>query len=225
MTAIPSLKEQNRYLIRTAMVLHCAAFIWVVMLPQKLNFSDINTILSGISASLVPGAIGLGVVALASLFLLGIIPPKRRDQLIHWRRANPLPGSRAFTKIGPKADHIDMAELERCYGPLPSDEALQNITFFSIYNRFRDKAGVVDAHRRYLAARDIGTITVTLVPILPLIGIWATGDMGRSLLYATFLIGTYSLCAIAAQNYSVRMVQHVLAAASVSEYPITGDPK
>jgi len=215
MKAVQSLKEQNRFLIRAAIILHCAAFIWVVVQPKTLNFTDISSILSGINASLVPGAIGLGVVALASLFLLGIIPPKRRDQLIHWRRMNPLPGSRAFTKIGPNADHIDMIELERRYGPLPSDEVLQNKTFFSIYDRFRDKTGVVDAHRRYLAARDIGTITATLIPMLPVISFWATGDAVRSSAYAALLIGSFGICAVAAQNYSIRMVQHVLASASL----------
>lgn len=225
MTATSSLKDQNKTLIRTAIVVHCIAFIWAVMQPQTLNFSSISSILSGISASLVPGAIGLGVVALASLVLLGVIPPKRRDQLIHWRGENPLPGSRAFTKIGPEADHVNMAELQRRYGPLPSDEGVQNKTFFSIYNQFREIAGVVDAHRRYLAARDIGTITATLAPLLPLIALFSTGDVARSLVYAVALVGFYVACAIAAQNYSLRMIQHVLAAASASNCLVNEDLK
>ena len=73
---------------------------------------------------------------------------------------------------------------------------------------------MLDAHGRYLAARDIGTITALLTVTLPWLALWATEDWVKSAIYGSCLFVTYAFCVIAAKNYSLRMVQNVLAAAS-----------
>lgn len=112
------------------------------------------------------------------------------------------------------SSHVDMVVLKTRFGPLPAAGDEQNRLFYKIYREYRDDVGVLDAHGRYLAARDIGTITAILMLILPWLAWWASSSAGRSLAYGVCLLGIYALCVIAAKNYSWRMVQHVLALAS-----------
>lgn len=206
-----SLKEQNAWLIRAAMIAHIVGFAWITLEPAKIVKGSLSDFLLTLEAVTVPGSMSLGLIVIASLVLLGLIPPNWRDRIIHLRWHNPLPGCRAFTSIGPAASHVDMNCLSARLGQLPSDPAEQNKLFYKIYKPLRDDVGVCDPHRRYLAARDIGTITALLVVPLSLLAFVATENAGRSLVYGVALLVTYLFCAMAAKNYSLRMAQHVLA--------------
>ncbi|ATW03230.1 hypothetical protein CHN51_06485 [Sphingorhabdus sp. YGSMI21] len=193
------------------MIAHIAGFAWIALEPAKIIKGSVSDFLHKLEAVALPGSMSLGLIVIASLVLLGLVPPNWRDRIIHLRWQNPLPGCRAFTSIGPAASHVDMDGLSARLGQLPSDAAEQNKLFYRIYKPLRDDVGVCDSHRRYLAARDIGTITALLVVPLSLLAFVATDNAGRSMLYGLFLLATYLFCAIAAKNYSLRMVQHVLA--------------
>lgn len=206
-----SLKEQNAWLIRAAMIAHIVAFAWIAAEPLKLLSLDARSIAQKLETLALPGSASLGVVVIASLLLLGIVPPEWRDRLVHMRWRNPLPGCRAFRQIGPASSHVDMQALTARLGQLPEDAAEQNKLFYKIYLPVRDEIGVCDAHRRYLAARDIATITALLVIPLPILAYVATDNFHRSFTYALLLLAIFGLCAVAAKNYSLRMVQHVLA--------------
>lgn len=209
-----SLKDKNAGLIRAAMIGHIVAFVWVAADPIRILSMNGRGLAAQLETAAAPGTAALGLIVLASLLLLGLINPNWRDRLIHWRWHDPLPGCRAFTSIAPSSSHVTMAALEGQYGPLPVAGKAQNQLFYQIYREFRDDVGVLDAHGRYLAARDIGTITALVMIPLPLLAWWASGDSGRVFFYATSLFLAYAFCAIAAKNYSWRMVQHVLALAS-----------
>lgn len=209
-----SLKEQNAGLIRAAMIGHIVAFAWVAVEPLHLLSMNDRTLVARLETAAAPGTAALGLIVVASLLLLGLISPNWRDRIMHWRWHDPLPGCRAFTSIGPHSSHVNMAALEAQYGPLPVAGKEQNQLFYRIYREFRDDIGVLDAHGRYLAARDIGLITALLMVPLPGLAWWASGNGGRALVYGMVLFLLYLLCAIAAKNYSWRMVQHVLALAS-----------
>ena len=209
-----SLKEQNAWLIRAAMVGHVLTFAWVTAEPLKLLNMDETSVLNRLEASAAPGTAALGLIMIASLLLLGMINPNWRDRIIHWRLRDPLPGCRAFSRIGPESSHVDMNQLEKNFGPLPENGAEQNRLFYKIYRNYREDIGVLDAHGRYLAARDIGTITALVMLGLPLLSWWATDSAMRSFAYGGALFAVYCFCALAAKNYSWRMVQHVLALAS-----------
>src|SRR5579872_1488635 len=165
MTAAKSLKEQNAWLIRTALVVHALAFAYVVFQPLPIIQFAEPGLANKVQSFLAPGSISLGLIALTRLVLLGLIPSQLRDCLIHWRCSNPLPGARAFTKIGPSDSRVDMTKLEKKYGPLPTDPTEQDRRFYSIYKKHADAddVGVLDAHKSYLAARDIGTINFLLM--------------------------------------------------------------
>lgn len=206
-----SLKEQNAWLIRAAMIAHIVAFAWIAAEPLKLLSLDARGVAQKLEALALPGSASLGVIVIASLLLLGVIPPGWRDRLVHLRWRDPLPGCRAFSKIGPASSHVDMEALTARLGKLPENAAEQNKLFYKIYRTVSDEIGVCDAHRRYLAARDIATITALLVVPLPILAYIATNNSGRSVTYALLLLAIFGFCALAAKNYSLRMVQHVLA--------------
>ncbi|NIJ43373.1 hypothetical protein FHS78_003688 [Parvibaculum indicum] len=209
-----SLKEQNAVLIRAAMIGHIVAFAWIAAEPLHLLSMNGPALVARLEAAAVPGTAAFGLIVVASLLLLGLINPNWRDRIMHWRWHDPLPGCRAFTSVGPHSSHVDMELLEAQYGPLPLAGKEQNKLFYRIYREFRDDVGVLDAHGRYLAARDIGLITALVVVPLPVLAWWASGNGKHALVYGVVLFLLYMLCAVAAKNYSWRMVQHVLALAS-----------
>lgn len=211
MSETKSLKDQNAWLIRATMIGHALAFAWIALEPTRLFGTGAASLGSKLEALTVPGSASLGLIVIASLLLLGLIPSTLRDRIIHLRWHHPLPGSRAFSKIGPETAQVDMQRLEEKHGPFPEDPAAQNQLFYRVYKPLRDDVGVCDSHRRYLAARDIGTITALLMIPLPILAFLATGNFVRSVVYGLLLVVTFLLCAVAAKNYSLRMVQHVLA--------------
>jgi hypothetical protein len=216
MSAGKSLKEQNAWLIRTALVVHALAFAYVVLKPFPIAQFAEPGIGKQIQEFLAPGSISLGIIALTRLVLLGLIPPQLRDRLIHWRWSHPLPGARAFTKIGPADQRVDMKKLQKTYGRLPTDPGKQGRLFYSIYQKYSSEVGVLDAHKSYLAARDIGTINLLLFFLLVPLACWALEDYKRTGVYAAILFMAYAATCIAAQVYGTRLVQNSLAAASHS---------
>jgi uncharacterized membrane protein len=214
MTATKSLKEQNAWLIRTALVVHAVAFAYVVFQPLPIIQFAEPGLMHKVQGFLAPGSISLGVIALTRLVLLGLIPPHLRDRLIHWHWSNPLPGARAFTKIGPSDSRVDMGKLEKKYGPLPTDPGEQDRRFYSIYKKHANDVGVLDAHKSYLAARDIGTINFLLMILLLPVATWFAQDGKTLAFYAIFLVLAYVSMCLAAKAYGMRLVQNSLAVAS-----------
>jgi hypothetical protein len=214
MTAGKSLKEQNAWLIRTALVVHVLAFAYLALEPLPVAQFLQPEGIQKLQAFVAPGSISLGLIALTRLVLLGMIPAQVRDRLIHWRWTNPLPGARAFTKYGPADQRVDMKKIEQKYGAPPAEPAEQSRLFYSIYRKHADDAGVLDAHKSYLATRDIGTINLLLFIVLVPVYAWYTQDCGRTLTYAALLFAAYALMCVAAQIYAVRFVQNALASAS-----------
>ncbi|WP_140162519.1 hypothetical protein [Billgrantia desiderata] len=214
MSTQASLKDQNAWLIRGVLLAHFLAFSFIAFEPELLAQMTGPDTLSWARSALTPGSLSLAVIVLAKLVLLGLVPSKLRDRLIHWHWRHPLPGSRAFTKLGPDDNRVDIARLESIYGPLPYDPAEQDRMFYRIYLCHRDDVGVLDAHRAYLAARDIGILNLILLFLLPGLAWWATDDGTRAGTYATALLLAYVLTAFAAQRYAIRMVENTLAVAS-----------
>lgn len=193
--------------------MHVVVFTYVAFRPLDLVQLVRADIIQELQQSLAPGTISLAIIAISQLLLLGLVPPWLRDRLIHWRRRHPLPGACAFSKIGPADPRVDMAKLASGYGPLPDDPDEQGHLFYRIYSANSDAPGVIDAHKSYLAARDIGMINFLMFVLLPGFAYWATDDFFRIAIYAGCLLFSYVLTAFAAQVYATRLVQNALAAA------------
>ncbi|HEX6958146.1 MAG TPA: hypothetical protein VF194_09185 [Ferrovibrio sp.] len=209
-----SLKAQNAWLIRAALILHGIAFVYVAFEPFVLAQLSGPDALEKLKTALAPGSLSLAIIVLAKLVLLGLIQARLRDRVIHWRWRYPLPGSRAFTRIGRADARVDMARLEQRYGPLPTQPGEQDRLFYKVYRAHADEVGVLDAHKSYLAARDIGIINLILFILLPGFAWWATGNPERVAVYSAALFASYVLMALAAQVYAGRFVENVLATAS-----------
>jgi hypothetical protein len=107
-----------------------------------------------------------------------------------------------------------MAALAARYGPLPSGAREQGSLFYFIYKAHADSVGVLDAHKSYLAARDIATINLLMFFLLQPFAYWATHDFTRTAIYAAVLLAAYVACCVAAQVYGTRLVENVLATAA-----------
>ena len=209
-----SLKAQNAWLIRAVMLAHLGGFVVTTLRPTEIMSDGASALLNRLEQAAAPGTASLGVIVIASLLLLGLIPSPWRNRIIHWRWTCPLPGARAFTQIGLRDGRVDMSLLGERFGPLPVDEADQDRLFYRIYRGYKDEAEVLDPHRSYLATRDIGIINFILLLALPPLCFVATSDLSTVVVYAACLFGTYVLSALAAQSYAARMVENVLALAS-----------
>lgn len=161
-----------------------------------------------------PFTVSIGLIALIALVLRGLVPAYVRDRLVHWRWNFPLPGARAFTEIGPADPRVSMKALSKRYRLLPTDPAAQSAKFYEIYSQYRNAVGVLDAHKSYLAARDIALITALLMPVLPTMYFLISHAIGTSVYYAAALFVAFVVISRAAQIYGARLVENTLAVAS-----------
>lgn len=214
MSSIPSLKKQNAWLIRATLGLHIIIFGYVTIDPLGMMQLTKGVVIQELQNLIPVTALSVAIIGLTKLLLLGLIPSRLRDRLIHWRWRNPLPGSRAFSKIGPKDPRVDIERLRSKYGELPLESNRQDKLFYSIYKAHETDVGVLDAHASYLAARDIGIINLLLTVLLPPCAYWAAGNFERTIGYAAILFASYLVVARAAQVYGARLVENTLAAAS-----------
>jgi len=214
MAETKTLKEKNAPLIWAYLLLQIAVFLlFVYGPPEPLSAQSLAQV---DWHSLTPATLGIGIVAFVRLILLGLIPSKLRDHLVHGRWVHPLPGSRAFSDIGVHDPRVSIAAVEAKYGPLPSDGSLQDQKFYALYSEFRDDPGVLDAHRNYLAVRDITTLNLLLAIPLPLVLLGISGDLRACVVYACGLIALHLVGIVVVRNYSNRLVANVLAVASAS---------
>tara|TARA_R110002110_G_scaffold415618_2_gene652493 strand:+ start:336 stop:929 length:594 start_codon:yes stop_codon:yes gene_type:complete len=192
------------------------AFVFVAFEPFFLLHLDRADLFEKLKESLAPGSLSLAIIVITKLVLLGLVPANLRDRLVHWRWKNPLPGTKAFSKIGPADFRVSMVMIEREHGTSPSEPGAQNSLFYKIYMKHSDALPVLDAHKSYLAARDICIINLLMFLILPWLAYWATSDIVRVVIYSASLFGAYGLLAWAAQVYSQRLVENSLAAESAA---------
>ena len=80
MTIGPWLKEQNAWLLRTALFAHIAAFAYVAFEPLVLASLAEPDVLRKAKEALAPGSIAVAVIAIAKLLLLGLVPARLRDR-------------------------------------------------------------------------------------------------------------------------------------------------
>ncbi len=214
MSSEKSLKDQNQHLIIAAIVIHAVIFIGIALKPlETFNLSK-PELFEHLKKLIAPGSLGFTGILIATLLLRGLLPSLWRDRLVHWRWHNPLPGSRAFTVIGPKDARVNMQSLNSRYGPLPTDPAEQETRFYAIYKEHQDAVGVRDAHKSYLALRDIAVITFLFTPALPLAAYVLTGDHILAFKYLGALFLAFVVISWAAKTYAARLIENTLSTAS-----------
>ena len=82
------------------------------------------------------------------------------------RWTNPLPGHRVFTQYAPQDPRIDMERLKQAVGPLPTDEAEQNRTWYRLYKPIADQSIISTVHRDFLSMRDFTALSAILILVM-----------------------------------------------------------
>lgn len=214
-----TLKDQNAWLLRGFILLVGILFFGFCYGMPAICADSWDSLAARFSDTFGPASFGLVVLSITKLWLLGFLPPRLRDQIVHWRIKNPLPGSKAFSKIGPNDQRVDLVKLASDHGVLPIEEADQGRLFYRIYKSVDGSAGVDDAHRSYLAARDCATMAFLFLVILTPVVYWISQDAKSAVTFGIILIVTFVMMSLSAQTYSVRFVQNVLAQASAKAVP------
>jgi hypothetical protein len=204
-----SLKAKNTprlWILLSANILIIWSTFFPLYLKEISNEFDSLLILKGLGASSAP----------LMLFLLnGLLSSNQKAILVFWKLKNPLPGSRAFSKLSKEDPRIDRKKLKEIYGPLPNNPLEQNSLWYIIYKKNALEIVISESHRAFLLARDLTSlcflfIVIIGVPML-IIAKWPI-----NIYYFAFLLVQYFIVVIGAQNRGRRFVMNVLAVASSS---------
>jgi hypothetical protein len=157
-----------------------------------------------------------------TLILTGLLPSKFKEVLVFWRIKDHLPGARAFTKHGPADHRIDMANLRKNVGNLPTSPREQNSLWYKLYRKVDNEIGVLDANRHFLRFREMSALSFLLAIIVPFVMTFTA--LPAHTIWQSFAVFAvqYLLTCIAARNSGIRLVCSVLAEHSVKR--VTAGP-
>lgn len=206
-----TLKEQNIWKLAAFIVVNVVV-LWSVGTLARVDVTSIRHVLDSLEYR--DGIIGL-LLPLAVVALNGVVGSTQKARLVFWRWKHPLPGSRAFTKLGPDDPRVDMRVLEQNLGELPTEPSEQNAVWYRLFRKHEEVPRVRIAHRDYLLTRD-----VTSLSFLFFLGFGAGILFTPVVLQVKVLYGVgmgvlYVLLRMSAKNYGERFVCTVLAEESV----------
>jgi hypothetical protein len=219
-TQVASLNKQNVRMLRALAIAHVGAcLVWVV----GVHWDDGDFFST--TGALVPlyKSVSFGFLTLASLATIAmarLIPRVWERRLVHLRWKFPLPACHAFSEYA-KADlRVEVQDLRRAYGELPTDEKEQNKLWYKFYLKHqRHNPHIAYHHRVYLLLSDSAMLVLLLLPLVAVIfGITGTLDTGRVLLA---LMGVeFLVFRQAAHNAGAELVTDVLALESDAVAPV-----
>lgn len=198
-----TLKGRNLAWLVATLILDCLVLL---VLAFHTTIEDLTpTRVAAIRASLT------ALLPIPALILSSLISADHKAILVFWRVKHPLPGSRAFS-VHAQADHrIDLAKLKKNVGEFPVSERDQNSKWYGLYKQVDSDPSVVDSHKNYLLFRDIASMSLLLVPVLPAVLYFSGVNPTRILISAAWFLGQYLITAFAARTTGIRFVQNVLA--------------
>ncbi|MEQ8485883.1 MAG: hypothetical protein RIB46_16105 [Pseudomonadales bacterium] len=196
---------------------------WLVLLAV----ADVLAVLFFVAPELLSGAslteVGIGrvltttVMPVVVLLLVNVVPHDIKSMLVYWKARGWLPGREAFTKYGPNDPRIDMAELQSKVGPLPTAPSDQNSKWYKLYKQVSTETDVSEAHKLFLMYRDMASMSVSLVVLIPL-SLYFAGTAPAALwLAAALFAAQYVLTALSARWSGIRFVCNVLAVHSARD--------
>ena len=154
-----------------------------------------------------------------SLILASLLSPNWKACIVFWRISDPLPGTRAFSLHATQDPRIDLVALQKNVGSFPSEARAQNAKWYALYKLVASEPSVEESQRIFLLFRDIASVSIVLVVIIPL-GMHVSGLGTTSVLVALLLfLGQYIVTALASRHNGIRFVQNVLAIHSSRKVP------
>jgi hypothetical protein len=143
--------------------------------------------------------------------LNALFSPTAKAQIVFLRWSDPLPGSRAFSKLVKTDSRIDVKKLKAKVGTFPTAPKRQNALWYSLYKSIEDDPAVSTAHKNYLLTRDYAIFAALSVPILGCLAFVQFPTSTMALSYTGFLIVQFVLVVRAARTHGSRFVTTVLA--------------
>lgn len=210
-TSEKSLKSGNQPKLITFVIAN--AIIISVLIAGAANTSALLHDLGKGDVATLIRLIGLPTVASLALGVLSwLIPKPWKETLVSWRLgARRLPSGEAFTKIAPGDLRIDMDQLSKRLGPLPTDYQKQSALWYATYRKHTKETAVNDANAAYLLYREMTAIAPVLLIVVPIMAGALHASWSRITVGCLCVIVEYLLVMVAARNAGARLVANVLA--------------
>jgi len=201
------LKKKNAPIV-SILIIWCFA-IYIAFLSSPSGFWE--KLVSTFQEYRAKDGIIVALSPILALILTGLISSGNKARLVYWRLRNALPGHRVFSKLARSDPRIDMQNLLRKMGSLPQDPKEQNTKWYSLYKRYSESVTVKEAHRSFLLARDLCSVSFLFAVFGPW-GLLLFQHTGKwALLYFVVMVLQYFVLALVAQNYGNRFVCNVIA--------------
>jgi hypothetical protein len=200
-----SLKGQNSPGLYALMAANLALFYGIVQHDAILagNWAEAARRIGEV----VPAGIGLALTGVLNAQL----PADAKARIVFLRWRDPLPGSQAFTVQGPSDPRVDMAALERSFGPLPTAPREQNALWYRLYKSVASEPAVTQVHRAFLFTRDYACLALFALFVLGVAGFVQTPSRVTAIGFLAVLVVQFLLARRAARNHGMRFVTTVLA--------------
>jgi hypothetical protein len=202
-----SLKAKNSPIIVLFLVWCCAIYI-LFLVGYKNFWKEFSALFTELNEK---NGIFLTLSPLLCFILTGLLSAKIKAILVFWRLSNPLPGSRAFTKLAPKDCRIDINDLKWRIGGFPQEPETQNSHWYKLYRQVDDRLTVTSAHQSFLLARDLASISFLFLILTPWpIYFYNQGSIKVLGMYIGIFFALYVILCLVAQNHANRFVCNVL---------------
>ena len=134
-----------------------------------------------------------------------------KHKIVFLKMKNPLPGCEAFSRIAVRDPRIDMNILKALFpSGSPKEPIDQNAAWYGMYKKHSNKIRVFQAHRSFLLARDLATLTLLFMPVTLLAHlIWDT-QLKMIWIHMAVLLLFFAGSVIASRNYGRRFVANVI---------------
>jgi uncharacterized membrane protein YqaE (UPF0057 family) len=203
-----SLKRQN--VPPLAAVLTCNLMLFVAMTRGSIILDGIRERSFDTIVQLAPAGLALLVVSMLSHQL----SPNAKARIVFLRWLDPLPGARAFSLYAERDARIDLPELARRFGPLPTTPREQNVLWYKLYRTVEDNLQVRDANQQYLLWRDSAAILLLLaIALVPTAAFLTRALLAPAVLLA-LLLTQLAFIVRAARLNGERLITNVLALVS-----------
>lgn len=156
-------------------------------------------------------------IPVAILLIVNVLPHDVKAMLVYWKPLGWLPGTEAFTLLGPRDPRINMQFLESKIGPLPTGPNEQNSKWYELFKQVDDETEVSEAHRHFLMYRDMAVLSLPLILLAPLVLYYAGASPSAQLVGAALFALQYLVTALSGRWSGTRFVTNVLAVHSVQK--------
>lgn len=166
-------------------------------------------------------ALSAALIPVLVLLIMNVLPSSVKAMLVYWKPLGVLPGCEAFTKHGPADPRVDMVQLKKNVGVLPTDLKEQNSKWFKLYKMVENQIEIAAAQKDFLMYRDMAVLSLPLIVLAPLGLYFADASHSAMLVAACLFFAQYLLTAISARHAGVRFVCNVLAIHSARKVTAT----